>query len=627
MHANEVSRHRRQLTLEQWLNPVYTANSSHWDVWFAVKHEEQRRPKRRDGLWCPWGGPNGQKADKIAVRLGRPVRISLMTSSLKCAEFAGQRSSCSGFEPNYDPDGGLSDSDSLEDSSASTDDENVSRQKRLLEDALFGFFKKEVLYLDKLHFGVRVVDQGVPRTTAWKGNLIKHFSELDRKRSNLFGRRQFKKHSSYLMVNKMSPLTRTNLSNEFNEKDCQKDNTVENAAHAANQVSKCINKLGTKEEPIPLGDMSPQPPTLVVERLLDVKITSPTSFGVRQSQLAKNADALYNNMLAPVVNRQHQTATTAEDITYMPMKTSEHIIIDEIEKELDNNYDAKDDLIIVKEKKLLTLPFEQNTRFPVFEEECKNYNTIIELAYTKGVQKNYALMFPRVHCNYISLGQCLMPTGHMDNFLLPCICRKFFEDCHPTVSGRHHFFPHIGENILNYRSNKQLKTIAMSFVGAASASRRKRLDNSHRVFFPIVIQGHWIVFAVDFHYKLFAFLDSHYGKDSNFHTSIREKMIDNFINLWEIIFQTKEHNFRTFKRMYPHVPKQGNENDCGIFVVKFMELWEPAMDLRKCFSQADITHIRIQYMNQLYFWSKNSTDKRVVTDFNLEGDFVGNHGQ
>lgn len=32
-------------------------------------------------------------------------------------------------------------------------------------------------------------------------------------------------------------------------------------------------------------------------------------------------------------------------------------------------------------------------------------------------------------------------------------------------------------------------------------------------------------------------------------------------------------------------------------------------------------------MNQLYFWSKNSTDKRVVTDFNLEGDFVGNHGQ
>ncbi|XP_045085047.2 uncharacterized protein [Aegilops tauschii subsp. strangulata] len=50
-----------------------------------------------------------------------------------------------------------------------------------------------VLYLDKLDFGVRVVEQGAPRILAWKGNLIKHFSELDRKKSNLFGRRPFKK--------------------------------------------------------------------------------------------------------------------------------------------------------------------------------------------------------------------------------------------------------------------------------------------------------------------------------------------------------------------------------------------------------------------------------------------------
>lgn len=50
-----------------------------------------------------------------------------------------------------------------------------------------------MLYLDKLDFGIRVVEQGVPRILAWKGNLIKHFSELDRKKRNLFGRRPFKK--------------------------------------------------------------------------------------------------------------------------------------------------------------------------------------------------------------------------------------------------------------------------------------------------------------------------------------------------------------------------------------------------------------------------------------------------
>ncbi|KAE8767021.1 Pre-mRNA-processing factor 39 [Hordeum vulgare] len=43
MHAEEVSRRRRQLALEQRLNPVYAADSLHWEVWFAVEHEEQRQ--------------------------------------------------------------------------------------------------------------------------------------------------------------------------------------------------------------------------------------------------------------------------------------------------------------------------------------------------------------------------------------------------------------------------------------------------------------------------------------------------------------------------------------------------------------------------------------------------------
>lgn len=76
--------------------------------------------------------------------------------------------------------------------------------------------------------------------------------------------------------------------------------------------------------------------------------------------------------------------------------------------------------------------------------------------------------------------------------------------------------------------------------------------------------------------------------------------------------------------MYPHVPKQDNGNDCGVFATKIMEIWEPTLDLRKIFSQDDIQHIRIQYMNQLFFWKKNTADKRLVTGFNLQGDFVDN---
>lgn len=61
-------------------------------------------------------------------------------------------------------------------------------------------FLFKVLYLDKLDFGIRVVEQGVPRILIWKGNMIKHFSELDRKNNNSFGRRPFKKEVCYMFL-------------------------------------------------------------------------------------------------------------------------------------------------------------------------------------------------------------------------------------------------------------------------------------------------------------------------------------------------------------------------------------------------------------------------------------------
>ncbi|XBI95550.1 hypothetical protein VPH35_031990 [Triticum aestivum] len=308
------------------------------------------------------------------------------------------------------------------------------------------------------------------------------------------------------------------------------------------------------------------------KRKADIVDISPTSFGVRQIELAKNADHLYNNLIGPIAKRQRQSIVGVEEVVDVPDDTDNHIIIDELAPDTIVNQGGHDDLIILRPKILLELPFKENERFLVSNKECMHYNSIIELAYTKRIQSKYALTYSMVHCNYVSLGQSLMPTGHVDNFLIPYFCRKFFEDCHPSISGRHHFFPNIGENILNYQDDK-LRSIATSFLGAASASRGKRLDLSNT--------------------------------------------IKNFIKLWEIIFQTDQHNFKIFIRMYPHVPKQTNEKDCGVFATKIMEIWAPPLDLRKIFSHDDIHHIRIQYMNQLFFWKKNTADKSLVTGFNL----------
>jgi hypothetical protein len=58
-----------------------------------------------------------------------------------------------------------------------------------------------------------------------------------------------------------------------------------------------------------------------------------------------------------------------------------------------------------------------------------------------------------------------------------------------------------------------------------------------------------------------------------------------------------------------------NRHDCGIFAMKYMEIWKPFLDLRTYFSDNDILNIRIQYAIKLYFLGENEADLRLVTDF------------
>lgn len=57
----------------------------------------------------------------------------------------GQRSMSGCHEPNYDPDDVLRNTESCDESIASSDEESVSTTNKLLEDALFGFFGKEAI--------------------------------------------------------------------------------------------------------------------------------------------------------------------------------------------------------------------------------------------------------------------------------------------------------------------------------------------------------------------------------------------------------------------------------------------------------------------------------------------------
>jgi hypothetical protein len=61
-----------------------------------------------------------------------------------------------------------------------------------------------------------------------------------------------------------------------------------------------------------------------------------------------------------------------------------------------------------------------------------------------------------------------------------------------------------------------------------------------------------------------------------------------------------------------------HRDDCGVFTMKFMEIFSPELQMSDFFSKDDIVHIRIQYANRLFFCERNTVDKSPVLGFKFE---------
>lgn len=62
--------------------------------------------------------------------------------------------------------------------------------------------------------------------------------------------------------------------------------------------------------------------------------------------------------------------------------------------------------------------------------------------------------------------------------------------------------------------------------------------------------------------------------------------------------------------------------DCGIFLIKFMELYGSGCKLVDLFSQQDIPSIRVQIVNKLVFSKHNTADINAVKDLIAQVSFL-----
>jgi hypothetical protein len=114
-------------------------------------------------------------------------------------------------------------------------------------------------------------------------------------------------------------------------------------------------------------------------------------FHLRQAELASKSDELYNKL----INKAQQPAIGSQ-------------FGNNLDNYIDLSQDAaeelfpKDDIIVLQPKNTLALPLVQNRRFPVSNLDVKNFCSIVELAYTKGVQKYvYLICLYIMRCHFL----------------------------------------------------------------------------------------------------------------------------------------------------------------------------------------------------------------------------------
>ncbi|RVW99293.1 hypothetical protein CK203_030627 [Vitis vinifera] len=97
--------------------------------------------------------------------------------------------------------------------------------------------------------------------------------------------------------------------------------------------------------------------------------------------------------------------------------------------------------------------------------------------------------------------------------------------------------------------------------------------NVNEVFLPVLIKNHWTFYVYDLANKRIQLLDSRPGRKKTMLSGVQQNLAKVVLWLAAHKKEVSPYDLRTLNFITPDVPLQPNEHDCGVFVMKFMELW------------------------------------------------------
>ncbi|RVX13477.1 hypothetical protein CK203_020942 [Vitis vinifera] len=135
-------------------------------------------------------------------------------------------------------------------------------------------------------------------------------------------------------------------------------------------------------------------------------------------------------------------------------------------------------------------------------------------------------------------------------------------------------------------------------------------QNVTQVYLPVLFKNHWTLYVYDLHNKRIQLLDSRPGRKRSCMSGIQQ----NLAKVVLLLVADKKEMVAVDLNMYSFVmldvPCQPNDNDCGVFIMKFMDNWSNG-GLSKSIDVAKIKKYRLKLPGRLLLSSHNAHQHRL----------------
>ncbi|RVW97995.1 hypothetical protein CK203_029089 [Vitis vinifera] len=136
-------------------------------------------------------------------------------------------------------------------------------------------------------------------------------------------------------------------------------------------------------------------------------------------------------------------------------------------------------------------------------------------------------------------------------------------------------------------------------------------QNVTQVYLPVFFKNHWTLYVYDLHNKRIQLLDSRPGRKRSCMSGIQQKLAKVVLLLVADKKEMVAVDLNMYSFVMPDVPCQPNDNDCGVFIMKFMDNWSNG-GLSKSIDVAKMKKYRLKLLGRLLLSSHNAHRHRFM---------------